>query len=164
MVRSLRSPVLRLLLIVSICASVAGCGGSSADAGAPRVLTQNETKHLLLEFPYRFSFQHVALPQSATGAIGGRINGPRHTSFDFGLSLGKSAEPVLVPDTNLPNVVRVGPAGFVWTDNTTRRARNGKLIVGRSIHSGAQLREAGHIEVEIEEKLCKAATGKPCPV
>ncbi len=164
MARQLRSPVLRLLLIASICVSAAGCSGTSADAGDPHFLTQSETKQLLLGFQYKFSFRRVALPQGATGALGGRIHGPRHTSFDFGLALGKDAEPVLVPDTNLPNVVRVGPAGFVWTDNTMRRARNGKLIVGRSIHSGAQLREAGHIEVEIEEKLCRAATGKPCPV
>jgi RNA-splicing ligase RtcB len=48
--------------------------------------------------------------------------------------------------------------GFLFTDDIIIPGG-----VGKQIHNGAQWREANLMEVAMEEKLCKATTGQPCP-
>lgn len=166
MVRQPRT-ALSLLLVMTIAVSC-GCGtsadGQGSSAGSTRVLSSSEAKLLLLHFPYQYRWRQVELPEGASGALAGTVIGRHRTIVHFGISLGTEAEAVPVPraGTVTPTYYRGG--GFVFNDDLEVPGKNESVHPGNQFHTAAQWNEAGTMVVEMEEALCKAATGEPCPV
>lgn len=52
--------------------------------------------------------------------------------------------------------------GFVFTDDSLVPGKEEKWETGPQFHTAAQWEEAGRMGVEIEQKLCLAATGERC--
>ncbi|MGN6258515.1 MAG: hypothetical protein ACTHN3_12325 [Solirubrobacterales bacterium] len=158
-------------LLVVLAALAVGCGSSASGDGTtgagstaasndpPRVLSTQEAKQLLQQLPYRYEFRKVKLPEGATGAVAGTAIGKHHTVLHFGVSLGTEAGAVPVPQAGVrdPYDYSAG-GGFVFNDDLVVAGG-----VGKQFKTGAQWEEATSMEVEMEEKLCKAATGEPCP-
>jgi hypothetical protein len=139
-----------------------GCGSDASGDSGQRELNVIEAKTILQELPYRYAFKEPAIPQGASGAIGGRVYGPHKTWFDFGIALGDDASPVPVPRAGISEAV--GNPGFVFTANQV-------IPVGRfhwkrapQLRTAAQWDESSHMATEIVERLCYAVTGEPCPV
>jgi hypothetical protein len=78
--------------------------------------------------------------------------------------MGEHPLPVPVPDAGVSNSVGVPIAGFIFSSNTLVRGPHHTWVDGPDIHTTAQANEAGYMQLEMEETLCKAATGEPCPV
>jgi|ERR1043165_3701362 hypothetical protein len=156
-----------LLSIVVVIAATGGCGTSANGEGAtdsPRILSTNEARELLMQTPYRYAWRKVALPEGASGALAGKAIGDHQTVVHFGVSLGTEAAAVPVPRAGVEDSYDYSEGGgFVFTADLEVPGKNGNVHPGRQFHTRAQWNEAIRMEVAIEEKLCKAATGRPCP-
>jgi hypothetical protein len=141
------------VLIAAI--AVTGCGG-----GGVRVLSSAEAKHLLLQLPYRYHWRKVELPEGASGALAGTAIGRHHTVFHFGLALGREPHGVPVPLAGADEAYGYG--GYIFTDDILVPGKREKWESGPQYKPEAQWREAGRMEVNMEEKLCRAETGEPC--
>lgn len=141
------------MLVIAIAIPNCGCGEGV------RVLSSTEAKHLLLQLPYRYHWRQVEVPEGASGALAGTAFGKHHTIVHFGISFGTDAEAVPVPQAGArdPYDYTQG-GGFSFTDDTVVSGG-----VGKQFHTAAQWDEAGTMIVEMQEKLCKASTGEPCP-
>jgi len=151
---------LALILPLLLVGCGAAGGSSAVNGGSVRILTTSEAKHLLLELPYRYKFRPVALPRGASGALAGTAIGRHHTVLHFGLALGQEPYPVPVPRSGTEEAYGYG--GFVYTDDLEVPGKHGKWEPGPQYKTNAQWNEAGHMEVQMEEKLCRAETGEPC--
>lgn len=156
---------------LGLIAAIVGCGSSNSAQGTvaaadtnPEVLTTTEAKHLLLQLPYRYSFRQVPLPEGASGAIAGRVTGPQRTSFYFGVSLGRHALGVPVPESGRSNSIWSEELGFAFTTNLLVKGPNGNWRLTPEIKTQAQSDEADHMEYKMLDALCKGITGKVCPV
>lgn len=155
-----------LFLTVALVAASSGCGNSanqSGSDGSPQVLTSAEAKHLLLELPYRYRWRQVEPPEGASGAVAGTVIGNHHTIVHFGISLGTEPEAVPVPPAGTVTPYYYYGGGFVFNDDLEVPGGNDTVHPGRQFHTAAQWNEAGTMVVEMQEKICKAVTGKPCP-
>ena len=155
------------LLVIAIAAASFGCGGSAngqSSVGSSRVLSSAEAKRLLLQLPYRYRWRPVELPEGASGALAGTVFGKHHTVVHFGISLGPEAEAIPVPQAGIVTPVYYPRGGYVFNDDLVVAGKNETFHPGKQFHTAAQWDEAGTMVVEMEEKLCKAATGEPCPV
>jgi hypothetical protein len=144
------------LLLALVALSLQGCGDGT------ETLSEEETKELLRQLPYRFEFSPVTAPDGADGAVGGTVFGPHRTYIRFGISLGEGAEKVsLGPDTDFSNGGGTETAHLTADDT---RVVDGKLRINPRFKTRAQWETAATIHVAIEEKLCKATEGHPCPI
>ncbi len=142
---------------------VIGCGGGAkAEGDEQQTLSAAEAKAALRELPYQYKFRTVAVPRDSTAALAGRAYGPSHTSFDFGIALGDGSAPVPVAQAGISEAV--GNPGFVFTTNLVVPVGPAEWENSKQIHSTKQLHTAGDMATEMEEHLCRAITGKPCPV
>ena len=133
-----------------------GCGSGT------ETLSEAEAKELLRELPYRFEFSPVATPDGADGAVGGTVFGPHRTHIRFGISLGEGAGKVsLGPDTDFGNGGGTETAHLTADDTLMV---DGKLQINPRFKTRAQWETAATMHVSIEEKLCKATEGHPCPI
>lgn len=151
-------------MAIGLVAIASGCGdgANGAEAGDRRQLTPALTKQVLEELPYRYEFRQVPLPKGAIGAVAGRAHGKHRTYIDFGIALGENALPVPVSDAGAADFARY--PGFAFTSNLIVEVRNGKFASGRQLRTQAQWLEASNMVVEMAGKLCRAITGRPCPV
>jgi hypothetical protein len=141
-----------------------GCGEASGEPGDPRVLTTAEARKLLLQLPYRFRFREVELPEGATGALAGKASGDHRTVVNFGIALGREAQPVPVPKIGTRDPYDYGQGGgLVWMDDLLVPRRDGTLQPGKQYRTDAQWDEAINMIVDMQQKLCHASTGEPCP-
>lgn len=141
-------------IAIGVALLVSGCGTKTLD--------EAEVKQLLRQLPYRFEFRPVDPPDGASGAVAGRVIGPHRTVVNFGISLGRGGDPVpLGPGTDTADAT--GGETFRVTDDTMVTV-NGKLKAGDQLHTEAQWNESARMIVDIEEKLCRAITGKPCAI
>lgn len=156
-----------LLLILIFIAATSGCGTSASSEGtanSPRVLSSNEARELLLQLPYRYAWRKPALPEGASGALAGKAVGNHHTVVHFGVSLGAEAAGVPVPSAGVEDSYDYSEGGgFVFTADLEVPGKNGNVHPNRRFKTRAQWNEAISMEVAMEEKLCKATTGRPCP-
>lgn len=144
-----------VVVATALAVSVFGSNG-------PKTLSEAETKSLLRQLPYRFEFRPVRVPQGASGAVAGRVIGHRGTVVRFGVSLGSRGKPVsLGPHTDFADAT--GGATFRVTDDAWIVV-NGRPTFGKQIRTATQWHEAATMNVDIEEKLCRATEGKPCAV
>lgn len=145
---------LGLVLAIAIAVAGYGCGESV------RVLSSTEAKHLLLQLPYRYHWRKVELPEGASGALAGTAIGRHHTVFHFGLALGRNPYGVPVPLAGTSGAYGYG--GYVLTDDLLVPGKREKWESGPQYKTEAQWKEGNEMEVQMEEKLCRAETGKPC--
>ena len=129
----------------------------SHSTSAPRVLSAAAANGLLLRLPYRYQWRDVELPQGASSALAGTAIGKHHTIVHFGISFGTEAEAVPVPLAGTLSPYYYYGGGFVFNDDLVLPKG-----VGKQFHTKAQWDEATTMVVEMQEKLCKAATGEPC--
>jgi hypothetical protein len=140
-----------------------GCGGGAkAEGDGLQTLSAPEAKTVLGELPYRYKYRTVLVPRGATAALAGRAYGPSNTSFDFGIALGDGTNAVPVAQAGVSEVV--GNPGFVFTSNLVVPVGRAKWENSKQIHSARQLHVAADMVTEMEEQLCRAITGEPCPV
>lgn len=148
--------VVALLCVVVMAAFAVGCG--STDEGS---LSSDSAKAALQELPYRYEFKSVEVPKGASDAFAALVHGPHRTTVSIGVALGRDAHAVPVPPAGDFNAV--GDSGFVF--NTDLLIPVGeKTIQGKGIQTRVQWRTAISMISAMEEKLCREATGKPCPV
>lgn len=138
-----------------------GDGQHVTEAGNP--LEPTEVQALLVQLPYSFTFADVQASERETGVVRGRATSSRGTVLDFGIALGKEAAPVSVGRAGTRMAYGYPSGGFVYTDDLMVENGKGALIPNPQFKSYAQWRQAGHMGVAITAKLCKAATGRPCP-
>jgi hypothetical protein len=90
------------------------------------------------------------------------VIGPHATIINFGIALGGEGRGVPVPHAGTVNAS--GGTAYVVTDDTLIPGKREKWEPGKQFRTAAQWREASRMMVDIEEALCKARTGGPCPV
>lgn len=105
----------------------------------------------------------MAPPEGATEALAGEATGKHNVVLKFGVALGKHPSGVPVPISGAEEAYGYPNGGFVYTDDLMVPTKARKWVVNPRFHNWRQWHEAGHMEVEMEEKLCEAATGEPCP-
>lgn len=149
------------VLVLFVATAALGCGESD---GQSTVLSVRRAKAALKELPFRYSFSQAKRSAGASGAIAGKVSGPKNTSFAFSLALGKHAAPIPVPESGVGNAVGVPSAGFTFNSNTLVKRADGTFAPSRELNGQVQLNVAGQMQFEIEEHLCRVATHKPCPV
>lgn len=141
---------------------VLGCGSDSAADDSDVALDAEEAKKVLLKLPYRYKFVEVEVPEGASAAVAGRAYGRHRTSLIFGVALGDQPKPVSMPNAQLGEVA--GTPYFTYSSNLLEPGKKGRWERGKQLHTQAQWNEAINMVFEMEQKLCRAATGKPCPV
>jgi hypothetical protein len=160
-------------LLVALCLyTTIGCAASSEGetSGASedgtsgmKLLTASEVKRTLRHLPYRFEFRAVELPDGASSAVAGTAFGRHRTIVRFGISFGRAADAVPVPRAGTDSTFTYHGL-FVYTDDLQWRNARGKLVTTPRLKTRAQWHEAWEINVDITDRLCKSATGEPCPV
>jgi hypothetical protein len=97
----------------------------------------------------------VKAPARDAAAFRGHAIGPFHTVLKFTIGLGRDSMPIPLPGIGTRFAVYNGDAEFVFNDNSS---------VGGDFASKAQWDEVARMSVDIEERLCRRATGDPCPI
>jgi len=152
----------RLLVPTTIClllvGGVSSCGGAEANQGggdASGGLKPEDVRPALAGLPYKISLRSVPPPGPDVAAFRGAAEGPHNTTIHFSIGIGSPAFPVQLPGAGTREAVSNGAAGFTFNSDAGLPERFPRK---------AQWDEAGHIGTVMEEKLCKRATGEPCPI
>jgi hypothetical protein len=154
-----------LIALVVVLAS-GGCGGAAngeGDTEAQHVISTRKAKRLLLRLPYRYRWRKVDLPYGASGALAGAAIGKHHTVLHFGVSLGAEAHAVPIPRVGTVTPYYYPKGGFVFNSDLEVPGKGDTVKPGEQFHSAAQWTQAVLMELEMTEKLCRAATGEVCP-
>lgn len=149
--------------LFAVAVGVCACGSAADGEGSSHVLSTHEAKYLLMELPYKYEFRQVKLPEGASGALAGWVANRTNVGINFGISLGRHPAPVAVPQAGTEGAYGYPHGGFVYTDDLQVQGRSGRRIINKRYHSTREWHEASEINVAIQEKLCRAATGKRCP-
>lgn len=148
-----------LFLLVSMflaaCGGGGGAGASAADnAGSGSdVLRPEDVRPVLSSLPYKFKLRPVQPPGHDDAAFRGRALGPDHTVVEFTVGVGAEAFAVPLPGIGTVHAISNGAAGFAFNDYVSG---------GGHFSRPGQWKEALQMVFEIEERLCRRATGKPC--
>jgi hypothetical protein len=153
-----------IILLGILCGYIfAGCGSSQGDTDdETKFLNAAQVKQALRRLPYRYEFLPAARPDGAYSAVAGTAFGRHGTVVHFGVAFGRSTEGVPVPPAGTDSAF-VYRNLFVYTDDLQWRT-GGKLVTTPRLKTGRQWREAWDINVDITGRLCRSATGEPCPV
>jgi hypothetical protein len=153
------------MLLSILCGYIlAGCGNSQGDTGdQTKLLNAAEVKQTLRRLPYRYEFRPVARPDGAYSAVAGTAFGRYGTVVHFGIAFGRATKAVPVPRAGIDSTLGYRKT-FIFTDDLQFRNTNGELVTSPQLETAAQWREAIEISVQITDRLCKSATGEPCPV
>lgn len=153
------------VMITSLCVcTVMGCGASEEEASHnTTLLTVDEVKRTLRRLPYRYEFRPVTFPAGAYSAVAGTAFGRHGTVVNFGVAFGRSTQAVPVPRAGTDSTFSYRNT-FIFTDDVQFTNERGKLVTNPELKTGAQWKEAIEISVELTGRLCRSATGAPCPV
>lgn len=150
-------------ILLSAAIGIYACGSSAKEDGASRVLRTREAKALLLELPYRYEFRHVKIPKGASGALAGKATTAHGTFINFGIALGRNPDPVSIPKAGTNSSYGYPNGGFVFSDDLQVEGKHRTWHRPARFRTERQWNEAVDSAVKMQEKLCKAATGKHCP-
>lgn len=162
-------PLAFLLSLAALTLIAAGCGSAGAEgdaatgSGETRVLGAKETKGLLRQLPYRYTFRKVATPDGADAAVAGRVVGRHRTVVNFGISLGHGYKAIPVPRAGTRYSYGYSRGGFIFTSDILIEGSDGRLVPNPQLHTAAQQNEASEMTVAMTDRLCLAATGEHCP-
>jgi hypothetical protein len=152
-----------MLIALCVCA-VPGCGDSEGGAThSTTLLTTEEVKQTLRQLPYRYEFHPVAPPAGAYSAVAGTAFGRYGTEVKFGVAFGRSTLPIPVPHAGIDSTFSYEQT-FIFTDDLQFMNERGKFVTNPQLQTGAQWKEAIEMSVEMTGRLCRSATGAPCPV
>ncbi|MGC1852880.1 MAG: hypothetical protein WA687_10635 [Solirubrobacterales bacterium] len=146
-----------------ICATVLAGYGGILERHATSILTESEAKEALRQLPYRYRFRPVDLPEGAEAAIAGTAFGSYKTVLHFGVAFGRSVQGVPVPRAGTSENIGYQDT-FIFTDDLAILNAKGKKIMNPQFNTAKRWREAVEMEVQMTEKLCKAASGEGCGV
>jgi hypothetical protein len=150
MKKTSRSPLLALsLLLLAV-----GCGAANGDPAIGK-LEPADVRPALRTLPYDLTLKRIQGPKGNTASFRGRALGPHDTTLEFSIGIGDFPRPVSVRGAGTRHVVWNEEAGFVFNDDGE---------IARKFETAAQWREVGRMATKVEQSLCKAATGEPCPV
>jgi hypothetical protein len=131
-----------------------GCGSASEDS-ASRKLEPGDVRPALRNLPYRHRVWRVPPPKGDTAAFRGRAEGPHHAALEFSIGLGDPPQTsVAVRGAGKVHSVWESAFGYVYNDSG----------LPKNFRTDAEWRAAATMGVEIEESLCKAVSGEPCPI
>lgn len=152
-----------MLVAFCVCAAV-GCGDSQGETSQKtKLLTSDEVRRTLRQLPYRYEFHPVAPPAGAYSAVAGTAVGQRGTVVNFGVAFGRSTQAVPVPRAGTDSTFSYRNT-FIFTDDLQFTNERGKLVTNSRLKTSAQWKEAIEMSVELTGRLCRSATGAPCPV
>ena len=139
---------------VVVCALLVltGCS-STSESGHSVALQPRDVRQSLSSLKFVHKLVVVKPPRGDDAAFRGVAHGRHGATLHFSIGVGSSARTIPIPKTRLQDPV--GDPGFVFNDDAA---------FGRKFKNIAQWRAAQDMAVEIEEALCKKATGRPCPV
>ncbi|MFL5901450.1 MAG: hypothetical protein ACJ75S_09670 [Solirubrobacterales bacterium] len=134
--------------------TTAGCGSASSESANVK-LEPGDVRPALRTLPYVFALKRIHGPKGNIASFHGRAHGPHDTTLEFSIGIGEPPRPVSVPGAGTKHVVWNEEAGFVFNDDGE---------IARKFETAAQWREVGRTATKVEQSLCRAATGEPCPV
>ena len=140
--------------ILGLFLAITGC--SAAQSGDGKLRGQ-DVRPALRNLPFRHKLWAIKPPKGDEAAFRGVSYGGGREKVTLHFSIGVGATPVSVkiPRTRLQDPVGNGEAGFAFNDDSAD-AKKFKTV--------PQWHAAMHMATEIEERLCRKANGKPCPV
>jgi hypothetical protein len=141
-------------LVIIVLLIAAGCGSASGNSASGK-LKPSDVRPALRTLPYVFTLKRIQGPKANVASFRGRAHGPHDTTLEFSIGIGDSPRPVSVPGAGTRHVVWSEEAGFVFNDDGE---------IARKFKTTAQWREVGRMATKVEQSLCKAATGEPCPI
>jgi hypothetical protein len=150
------APVVALLA----CLGLAGCGGSSdaASTGTPETVANARRAIEALRYPIR-----LTEPTNRHGVLVGRVQGSRGEHFAFFLFVDRSA-PKSMPDVpGYPGFTGEMPHGLLGGGLTDNYIFGSRELPGKG-EGKRQFLEQSRIELDVEEALCRQATGEACGI
>jgi hypothetical protein len=133
---------------------MAGC--SAAQSGDGKLHGQ-DVRSALGSLPFPHKLWEIKSPKGDEIAFRGvsYSKGKLKAILHFSIGVGERPVAVKIPRTRLQDPVGNNEAGFAFNDDSAD-AKKFKTV--------PQWHAAMHMATEIEERLCKKANGKPCPV
>ena len=147
-----------LFLLVLLLAS--GCGDASSGSAATTSVSTGrlepaDVRVALRTLPFSSMVERIQGPKGNIASFRGRAHGPHDTTLEFSIGIGDPPKPVRVPGAGTRGVVWEESAGFVFNDDSA---------VARKFTTAAQWHQVAVMAAEVYGAMCRAATGKPCPV
>lgn len=143
---------------LALAAAASGCGGDASGdtvaSGGGR-LEPKQVRAALSTLPYKVEVKRVQGPAGNTASFAGKAHGPHDTTLEFSIGIGDPPRPLAVPGAGTKHVEWFEEMNFVFNDDDA---------IGRKFKTAAQWREVAHMATEVNESLCRAATGEPCPI
>lgn len=148
------------VLLVALCLSACGGGEGQAatsehQASGHGGLRAEDVGPVLATLPYKIRLRPAQPPGPDDGAFRGSARGPKNTLVEFSIGVGPEAFAVPLPGIGTVHAVSNGDAGFAFNSYVSSPG-------GRFSRPG-QWDEAVRMVVEMEERLCRKATGEACP-
>lgn len=131
-----------------------GCGAANGDPAIGK-LEPADVRTALRTLPFEFALKRVREPKANIASFQGRAHGPHDTTLEFSIGIGDPPRPVPVPGAGTKHVVWNEEAGFVFNDDGE---------IAEKFETAAQWREVSRMATKVEQSLCRAATGEPCPI
>jgi hypothetical protein len=142
-------------LVPSLLVLLAGCGGSASGNSATSKLEPTDVRPALQMLPYHLTLRQIQGPKGNTASFRGRAHGPYHTTLEFSIGIGNQPQPISVTGAGTAHVVYNEELGFVFNDDGE---------VARKFKTPGQWREVSRMATKVEQSLCRAANGQPCPI
>lgn len=141
-------------LVAVVLLIAAGCG-SAGDVFTNGKLEPGDVRPALRTLPYAFTLKRVQGPNGNVASFRGRAHGPYDTTLEFSIGIGDKPKPIPVLGAGTGHVVWNEEAGFVFNDDGEAAGK---------FKTAAQWREVSRMATDVEQSLCRAATGEPCPI
>jgi len=143
-----------LVLAIVVSLGFYGCGSSGGEQPKPTILRADQVVSVLKGLPFRYRVSGHPPPAGDVAAFVGvaKRNG---IVMRFSIGLGNPPHAVPVGEVGISRASDMPNFGFAF---------NNDAEFGRRFKSVAEWHAAGHMATLIEERLCKKASGKPCPV
>jgi hypothetical protein len=141
-------------LVLAALFLVAGCGGSSGSSGPPE--TMAAAREAIEKLPYPIDLRE---PAGVHGVLVAHLHGKRGETSRFFVFVDRP------PPTHLPGVPDFhGYSESLLGGSVTDHYAIASNEIRKHGESHAQYRERSHVELEVEEALCKQATGEACGI
>lgn len=129
-------------------------GCSVAQDSADR-LQRSDVRPALRDLPFQYKIWAIKPPTGDDAAFRGVAHGKYRTTLHFSIGLAIHPRAIPIPRTKLQDPTGEGEAGFAFNSDSSDATK---------FKNKAQWETVGKMAVEIEERLCKKANGRPCPV
>jgi hypothetical protein len=134
--------------VLAVGMAVGGCGDD-------KMLDPNQVKTTFDSLPYKVTFKPTRYRPSGESIFRGIAKTPRGHSLAFAISVGDSPRPVPVPLSGTKTAAGLFSLGFVFNDNS-------EFV--RATDTPQSWKERVDMAVDLEQSLCRAATGNACPI